>query len=368
MDFQKFLDQLSDRSRDVVAEVGDYLEGWGCDLKGRKPRQFEGEDGTTTMELDLPALIMELVKGNTVINIPTYRAAGPRVERSNEIVLSRDNRHGEVLAPSCHKHLPNLGLLIKDAQVIKDGGVGAFRAFNFCGADGEFRDEDAWQTIEIFGDSGELADEIKLTYTVNPGRWSSIYGRPYLVAKAAVLRLQDESQHYGAVVRKLRKKFPVEKGSYFSKETGAKLEVEVMAFEAELEGFELEGDYLEVAETRAGMEAAEEHLSKLRALIKRLNFPIRVSEAAFIKHGLKGMDPVAWCNGDEDTGVEVPVWAFWGKPWETAYKPSKRHKNYWARREMTLGLTLKVRAWKQKVKLAEEEAKRILSEREAEAA
>jgi hypothetical protein len=368
MDFKKFLAKLSDRGTDVLPAIEDYLEGWGCDLKGRKPKQFEGEDGTTTMELDLPALIMELVKGKAVINIPTYVAAGPRVERSNEVVLSAENRHGEVCAPSCHKHLPNLGLLIRDANVIKNGEVGAPRAYNFCGADGEFRDESSWQTIEIFGADDKLADEITLTSTVNPGRWSSVYGRPYLMAKAAVLRLQDESKHYGTVVRRLRKEFPVEKVLYTSQEKGAVLEIEVQAFETELDGFEMDGEYPTVEGTLAALEQAEQHLSGVRAMIKRLNFPIRVSEAAFIKHGLKGMDPVAWCNGEKDNGVEVPVWCFWGTPWETGYKQSKRHKNAWARREMAMGFHLKVRAWNQKVKLAEAEAQRIQDNRKAKAA
>lgn len=367
MNYEKFLETLSNRETDVLDEVSSYLDGWGCDLKGRKPKRFEGEDGTFTMELDLPALIMELVKSKTVINIPTYRAAGPRVSRSNEVVVSSSNRHGKVLAPSCHRYLPNLGMTIDDANVIKEGEVGAPRAYNFCGADGSFRDDDAWHTIEIFGD-GVLADTIELTSTVNPGRWASIYGRPYLVAKAAVLRLQDESKYYGAEVRRLRKVFPKEKSSFFSDKTGRTLEVEVQAFEAELDGFSVEGKYPAVGDTLADLEAAEKRLSRIRALIKLLNFPIRVSEAAFVKHGIKGMDPVAWCNGEVDNGVEVPVWCFWGAPWETGYKPSKRHKNLWARREMALGLYLRVRAWKQKVELAEEEAQCIIEKQKSKAA
>ena len=368
MDFKKFVAQLGDRSTDVLEDIREYLEGWGCDLKNRKPRTFEGEDGTSTMEIDLPSLIMELAKNQTVINIPEYQATLQRTERSNETLLSAANRHGPVRAPSCHKNFPNLGLLIQDANVIKDGEVGAPRCYNFCGIDGEFRDEDAWKTIEIFDANDKLADEITLTCTVNPGRWSSIYGRPYLAAKAAVLRLQDESKHYGAVVRRLRKKFPKDKVPYFSKKSGEVAEVEVLAFEMELEGFTLDGEYPDVDVTLEALEQTEKHMSAIRALIKRLNFPIRVSEAAFMKHGLKGADPVAWCNGEKATKVDFPNWCAWSDHWVTGYKESKRHKNAWARRPTYLGYHLRFRAWKQKTKLAVEEAARIEKRQQEQAA
>jgi len=365
MDFTKFLSTLSDRSSDVLPAIRDYLDGWGCDLKGRKPKVFEGKDGTTTMELDLPALIMELVKNRTVVNIPRYRVAGERIVRSNEAVLSAENRHGPVCAPSSHRQFPNLGLMIEDANVIKDGQVGAPRTYNFCGTDGMFRDDDAWHCIELFGADGSLADEITLTCTVNPGRWASIYGRPYLAAKAAVLRLKDESKHYDAAVRSLRKKFPKDKAPYFaSKDDGPVVEVELTAFEAELDGFELAGKYPTVGDTLEDLEKAEKHLSSMRALIKRLNFPIRVSEAAFTKHGLGGADPIAWCNGSADADLSAPVWAN-DAAWETGYKPSARHKNLWARRDMPMGFQLRFRAWKQKAKLAAEEAQRILNQQAA---
>jgi hypothetical protein len=285
--------------------------------------------------------------------------------RSDETVLSEDNRHGPVCAPSSHRTLANLGLKMRDANVIKGGKVGAWRTYNFCGVDGEFRDETSWQCIEVFGDDGVLGDEITLTNTVNPGRWSSIYGRPYIVAKAATLRLQEENRYYSSTVRKLRKRFPQEKPSSSFEQDGVKVEVEVTAFEAQLEGFEMSGTYPDMEVTQAALEQAQKRLSKIRALLKRLNFPVRVSEAAFVKHGLGGADPIDWCNGDIKTNVSRPPWCDASITWETGWKQSNRHKNKWARRRMPMGLFLRFRAWRQKTQLTEEEAAQILTRQAA---
>jgi len=360
MDYQKFLRQLSDRSEKAVPSVMDYLDHWGCDLKGRTPKRFEGEDGSMTVELDLPALIMELVKQQAVINIPTYHRAGPRVVKDNEVVLSSDNRHGKVKAPSSHKEFANLGINIVDANVIKDGSVGAPRTYNFCGVLGEFRDESAWTSIEIFGADDTLADEVSLTCTVNQERWSSVYGRPYLVAKAAALRLEDEFKYYNGKVRGLRKMFPRDSDGAFTyptKETGNTVDVTVVAFEAKVDGFTMTSSYPEVEQTLEGLEAAERHLSTVRRTLTLLRFPIRVSEAAFLRHCVGDDAAVSWCSTKGGT-VRSPSWAN-DAEWETGFKQSARHKQLWARREMPLGFHLCFRAWNQKVALAEEEANRI---------
>jgi len=360
MNYDTMLKLLGDRFTNILDDVDELLSYWACDLKTRTPRTYPGEDGELITVIDLATLLMTLATTQSVINLPRYRASLPATLREGEFLTSADNRHGVVYGVSSHQKVGSLGILFKDVNVIKTDEVGAWRTANFVGADGVIRDEDAWSQIEIFGADDKLTDTIEVSQPVARTRWSSIYGRPYLIAKAATIRLADEVAHYKKVVKKLREAAAIEPKPYGGTfQVGEQVKVEVEAFEAEIDGFELQGKYPETA----NLDDAERHMKRANAQLKTLRFMTRVSEHAFKETAVAsqlpaGTTPTDWTAGNVQGTPLEPSWAA-GDAWETGWKQSKRHKKIWARRPARLGLQVRFRCWPQAHKVAASEAEAI---------
>jgi hypothetical protein len=360
MNYDTMIKLLADRGIHILNDVDELLGMWGCDLKTRTPRTYPGEDGELITSLDLATLMMTLATTQAVINLPRYRASLPTRVREGEFLVSNENRHGHVYGVSSHQKVASMGILFKDLNVVGQDQVGAWRTVNFVGADGVIRDEDAWKQIEIFGMDGSLTDSIEVTQPVAGTRWSSIYGRPYLIAKAATLRLADQVSHLKRTVSKLRDAAGIEPTSYSrSFTTGEQSSVQVEAFEAEIDGFGLHGQYPQVTE----LDDAERHLQRANAQLKTLRFMTRVSELAFKQtavapHTVDGASATAWTSGKAEGRPLEPAWATRGA-WVTGYKEGPRKRKLWARREARLGMHVRFRCWPQTHKVSLDEANTI---------
>lgn len=352
MNYEKMLANLSDRSNDVLSEISEFVEMWGCDISKRKPRRFEGEDGETVTELDLATVMVTLVNEQATVTLPNYRRSLQRVQREGEVITSAENRKGVVVNVSSNQKVGSMGITFKDQNVLVGGEQGAYRTFNFVGADGKIRDESAWTVLEIEHDNGAITERLDLPNVVSPGRRNSVYGRPYAVAKCAISRLEDEQQHYNALVKELRNAAGVVTGSFDYEKTDDEVTVLVTGFAAEIDGFSLTGKYASVSD----LAQAEQHVSRVRSTLKMLRFLTRMSEYAFLHHGIEPYagDAVLWTNGGEGTGPTCPAWAV-SDTWETGYKVP-RGRTFWARIDTFLGLKLRFRAWQQKHKVSADEA------------
>lgn len=360
MNYNTMMKLLGDRFTNILDDVDELLSYWACDLKTRTPRTYPGEDGELVTLIDLATLVMTLATTRAVINLPKYRASLPATVREGEFLTSKENRHGLVYGVSSHQKVASLGVLFKDANVIKMNEVGAWRTANFVGADGVLRDASAWSQIEIFGADNKLTDTIEVTQPVASTRWSSIYGRPYLIAKAATIRLADEVAYYRKVVKALRDAAGIEPESFGgSFQVGETAKVMVEAFEAEIDGFQLEGKYPETT----NLDDAESHIQRANSQLKTLRFMTRVSEYAFKEGAVAsrlpaGTTPTDWTAGTAQATPMEPSWAA-GDAWETGWKQTKRHKKMWARRAARLGLQLRFRCWSQTHSVAASEAEAI---------
>ncbi len=356
-DFKDMMAKVTRRSVNVLDDCEDFIRDWGCDLDSRKPRKYVDAEGEH-VEIDLFCLVLELARRKSVINIPTYLRSLPKeAVQEGMYVVSRKNRHGPVLNVVSNKNHFAASILVNDMNVVTPTGVGYYRTFMLSGPDGKIRD--GWDALEILTGNEGIPDRIALRHVVHPGRWTSFYGKPYLLGKLYVDRLADEEKWHKKIVAELRKKHavPVDRPQRYYRYDKVKEYMTVTGFEAEVEGAPIVGDYPTCEDSPEGFEAACKRLKTVRRLHKTMKFLCRGTEKAFYDHAvisnLQSTRRVqAWLRGELDGSVSIPGWASWPVVWEPGYKESKRHRKLWARQVLRDGMALRWRAWEQEEQFA----------------
>ena len=292
---------------DLVAVAEELLRCWEYDLYVRRPGPALLEDGVfTPTDLDLAGFLSALGARGAVINIPWYKSARAATLTSSERVVSKDNRHGKVLALTGNQGVFSFSVLIQDMNVIKLGSddglrsdeVGAPRNFMLVDLDGTFRDE-GWKTIEFHPTAKENAflTENRLWTTnklvfqnwVHPNRWISFYGKPYFHTKSIEALLVEE-----ATWRRTEQKRLLAAGVTFSDDPKGEAEAEgrsrrkgvprvVAAFEAELD-FSAPAilERVPLVVTREALVANADRIHAIQqGVLPRLRLAIRLTELAF---------------------------------------------------------------------------------------
>ena len=321
---QNILD-FSVNMTDTIEEVSGW---WKFDLMKRSPSPaYYDKDGFHATDLDLACFMYSLLGRGAVINIPYYKSKTAKREKLSEQVISSANRHGEVISLGANKNFFSFSVRIKDLNVVTEDAVGAYRNFMLTDYDGGFYK--GWRTIEFtptlkenkFITESELWSGNKIYFKnfVSPNRWTSFFGRHYIITKMLIERLRMEAQHYNKSWRVLHGgglQFPEGTGPQPSEygEKGETVSKKFPAFEAKILHPEFVNDFQDVSQDVEGMMwAYNKQKFFTYTIIPKLQFMTRATELAHYQH--------------QD---RFPAWIKNAK-WESGYKESPRARNLWDR-------------------------------------
>jgi len=364
-----------DRSNDldnIVDQV--FSKFWTPDLTSRKPNfEINYKDGRPfkITSLDLLPLLLNFSIRSAVINLKSYDNLRPSVKKSGERVISKENRHGNVLQVNANKETHAFSILIKDFNVVQELGngferVGAPRRFNVLDDAGNWYSDFAG--LDFIANLtkkeedllGKFDENVHFKYFVHPSRAMSIYSSGYLITKFIEERRADEAKFYNNLIKKLEnkdislpeeekdlrwkyyfkknkkrggfipKKICMKKSDVVEKEIGDKDYAAVLL--AELQHPEFYGEYkIYGLDSFGNPPLSFDHFSPdnlpgnknaLRDILRyckaRYNYPThnigtqlrtgtRAVELAFLKYGTD-LETIQWGYEDNNPGWDVPVW------------------------------------------------------------
>ncbi len=360
---------LADRSTDIRALCGRLMRVWGYNLEKRRPGIAHVDaDGHPVTDMDLAVFLSGLVENRIVCSFPEFKSMRVAQKRESEWITSKENRHGRLTGLFSNAAVASMGVRMDDLNVMQvesngETTVGAARNFTMQSIDGTWHE--GWGKgmkilatgipKEVFEELTEASRTLKFKYFVHPSRWPSLYGKYYVIAKAAIMRLQDEIRDTKKYIKELRDHLEIPPKVWAkSAKVGKGEKTKVWAYEVKLEGFELEGEYifleLEKA-TEAHYKAMVAYQKRLSEFLDQLRFLTRATEYAFRMHAVQtnipDKDALAWLKGDLGADVQPrrPVWIRnEEKLWSLGHvEPGKR--NNWARMEMKEGISLLFRMW-----------------------
>ena len=358
-EFNRDLALLLDRTSDVRAVCDRIAATWRYDLTTRKVGgAYEDDDGVFRTDLDLACYMAAIAEHRGVIVLQEYRTRRAVTKTEGEILVSKGNRHGRVIGLTSNADVFSFNVLIEDANVMTADSVGKPRNFMLQDLDGTWHD--GWKTIQVVpmsdvekklfeGTNGTVA----FKYFVHPNRWTSFYGRAYLLAKVAEKRLEDQDRFLKAESKRIMDALGFVPGSWpKTTKVGAEESIKVEAFNAEVDGAEFTGNYSGYSTDQPGLGQISDLRHRVGELLRTLRFHIRATEFAFYSQSFKpsvGESPLAWLAGG-GFELEQPSWA--RTRWNCGYRESPKARNHWAKRECEAGLSLRFRVWEKTEKVA----------------
>lgn len=354
-DFDRDLGKLTDRTTDPTEVVQRVLASFAADAVGRNADV--DDEGETAM--DFTSFMMVLLLSDAVINLPTYKRRRVATVNPDEIVVSAQNRHGRVLGLTSNQNVWSMGVNIMDANVMTASTVGASRTFLFQDLTGEWYDE--WSGIDFRTDNfpeklrtAFTANEIKFTEMVSRNRGAGLYSRRFMLAKAAITRLQDRDRFLKAEAKRLAP--PVDptapkapwSGSH---KVGTGEKVKVWAFNCFVD-VTLTGDYAPAE----SLDAVQQERHRLRQNIQTLRFCTRATEFGFWKDhvgttiGHEDAALLGWITSGDPTALKVPAWA--QGQWSTGVKETPKARTFFAAFTRPDAPAVRWRAWRQTEEIA----------------
>lgn len=343
-----------DRSRRIDELIAPVMAFWEADLEERRPapayiKGVDGEPVYQGTDMDMITVLMALSQRRAVVNIPNYERLRKSSLRSNQYVVSGENRHGQIIRPVSHLDTHSFSVLIKDFNVIetKKGKeiVGAPRNFSVVDDHGELYD--GWESLEWRANKKEeefikkhkleaYRDTIEFRYFVHPALAASFYGSYYLSTKALAIRIADQAAHYKKVAQYLRKRGirlppPKDKEHVVHWKEGDTKPISVQNLEARLILPPYHGKYpiYGIDEFKEGEKPKVEIYKKMpsdrdlknrrkvlryalwasKKLVRKygpmVRFPVRAVELAFFLYGIK---PDKEKGREIIPGWEIPKW------------------------------------------------------------
>lgn len=308
------MQKIQDRTQDIMTVVDEVLSWWRYDIQTRKPGPAYVDDQFVGTDLDLACFLFELAERHAVINIPTYKGMRARTQKTDQQIVSSENRHGHILGLRANKETFSFSLTVKDVNVISETEVGAYRNFAVTDLNGNWYDgfdvlefvPNAEENKFLFDNNIVTSDKIVFTNFVHPNRWGSLFGHHYFITKALIDRLKEESAYYFQELKVMREngvKFPAKESSgksEYTKTLGQKIQID---------SFCVELDYPDNNSVYPQYPYDEVNLIKLTDrrnyflyhLIPQLNFAVRTVEFAYYKYGNERipawLQNVKWENG-----------------------------------------------------------------------
>jgi len=242
-------------------------------------------------------------------------------------VISKENRHGQLLGVVANKETFVFSIKIKDMNVVTTDSVGDFRNFALTGFDGDWYP--GWRTMQFKPDAKEndfitktkilTGNRVSFKNFIHPNRWVSFYGKYYFITKLLIDRLTEESAHYFKEIKEMNKAgLVLEKVTEYP-DTVTVEETKPITVEA----FEAVIDFIENKTEFPKYEHSISNLEKLTAkrklftftIIPALRFMTRATECAFNKHVT-------------DYGLNsFPAWLK-GVKWEEGYTPKGKRTSW----------------------------------------
>ena len=291
---------IQDKSKDVDEVIDKVLDLWQFDLYKRKPGPAYTEDDIFVgTDLDLATFLFALMGRGAVINIPKYKCMRPSSKTPGTIVVSEDNRHGQIVGLTSNKSVFTFSVKIKDMNVITADSVGDFRNFSLTSPTGEWYP--GWSNIEFtpsakenkFLDDHDIWTDNKIIFKnfISPNRWVSFYGKSYFITKALIERLSDEGRFYYSKMKEMAERGIRLPSKGYSTETedtsGDKGEAKVFTgFEVEIDLPSNNSKYKDVEISLESLTYITERRKRLiYSVLPKLRFVTRATELAFYKYG-----------------------------------------------------------------------------------
>jgi hypothetical protein len=320
----------------------------------------------------LACFLSALAERRAVITLPTYKSRRAATRTEGEIVTSKENRHGRVIGLTSNANVFSFSIMVEDANVMTTDTVGAPRNFMLQDLDGEWHD--GWHRIRLIPDAREndvfrkvanAQNTIVFDYLIHPLRWCSFYGRPYLLAKVADVRLKEDVAFFKKRASELRAELGIEPKEWpKSEKIGATRPIKVWAFNAEIDGFKVAGERKPFSgNASAEYEEVKDIQKRLSNFQSQLRFHIRATEFSFWKNAVlknfrsgygidKGVEAYCWINDNGGPEPRKPAWAKdWS--WETGFKTSAKARTRWAvLSRPTSDIKLRFRVWEKTEQVA----------------
>lgn len=364
-EFDRDLALLLDRTSDVRAVCDRIAATWRYDLATRKVGgAYEDDDGVFRTDLDLACYMAAIAEHRGTIVLPEYRTRRAATKTEGEVIISKDNRHGRVIGLTSNADVFSFNVLIEDANVMTADSVGKPRNFMLQDLDGTWHD--GWKVIRVMPTTPEekrlfegTNGQVSFKYFVHPNRWTSFYGRAYLLAKVAEKRLEDQDRFLKSEAKRIKDALGIVPEPWpKTTKVGSEESIKVEAFNAEVDGVVFTGNYSQYGDDfpfeseHHALDAISDLRHRIGELLRTLRFHIRATEFAFYSQSFKpvvGDSPLAWLSGG-GFELEQPSWA--RTRWNCGYKESPKARTYWAKREAESGLSIRFRVWEKTEKVA----------------
>ena len=349
---------IQDRSKDITPTIDTVMSYWTYDLFSRKPSPAMTEEGVFQgTDLDLAAFLFALKDRRAVINLPTYKAMRGSKVQEGVSVISKENRHGQLLNLVANKETFIFSVKMKDMNVVKTTEstgdvVGDFRTFSLTNFDGSWYD--GWKSIGFKPDAKEnefmektgilTGHKISFKNFVHPNRWVSFYGKYYFITKLLIERLTEESAYFFKEIKAMKAEgieLPSEDVTEWPKTeaVGETKSIQVDAFEAVIDFIENNTEFPSYTHNVQNLQMlTDKRKLYTYTIIPTLRFMTRATECAFdrhiTEHGLNVMPP--WLKNVK---------------WEENFKP-KGKKTFWNRIVFyqpgvgEQGVAIRFRRWK----------------------
>jgi hypothetical protein len=288
---------ILDRSSNVGVIANITTQFWDYDLFSRKPSPAYDEYGVFTgTDLDLACFLYSLSGRGAVINIPNYKSATQKKARKDQRLVSKTNRHGELLKVIGNQNFFKFNISIMDQNVIGADKVGDFRTFSITDYDGKWYD--GWDLIEFVPTINEnkfitenalwSGNKIQFKNFIHPNRWTSFFGQYYVISKLMIERLTEEAKHLNSEIKTM-----ISEGIHFPsaaegiqtheyEEPGQTKSVSFNVFEAKIHIPEmgLKGEFPKLKHNQKNLVELYDKMKRLNKYKEALTFMTRATEYA----------------------------------------------------------------------------------------
>jgi hypothetical protein len=318
------------RNSDIMPVAEEAVGFWSYDLLNRKPSPAYNEYGLFQgTDLDLACFMYSISERGAVINIPRYKGMRQKRQRVDQVVTSAENRHGKITGVQANKDFWTFSVNVYDENVVSADKVGDYRTFTLTDLNGAWYP--GWDRIEFVPTLNEnkfitenklwSGNTIVFRNMIHPNRWTSFFGRHYVISKMIIERLTEESAFLNSEIKAILAagiNFPSDSDgpkSYEYGEKGDTKSVKVTSFQSELfmPDTKYVGTYPTIPRTQAGLVDAYQTRLQYQRLIKKLRFMTRATEYA---HSIAPDRIPAWIKGVK---------------WEPGFKTSTRSRTIWER-------------------------------------
>lgn len=204
---------ILDKSSNIEPIIEKVIDWWSYDLYSRRPGPAYTDDNVFQgTDLDMAAFLYALSDRGAAINIPSYDRMRKSRLKEGQIIISKENRHGEIVGLTANKETFTFSVKIKDMNVMKSNGFGDFRNFSLTDMDGSWYE--GWKQIQFIPSEKEdnFLNEFRVKANhntvmfknfIHPNRWISFFGQYYFITKALINRLDEESKDLNIQIKRM---------------------------------------------------------------------------------------------------------------------------------------------------------------------